>query len=475
MSVTSTLHRRRARLAAVLSLTLATVSLTGPGPVANAADPEVCTLCAGGEFHPLATPERIFDSRPDENINDVEPFGRKPLGTSSPTFDVQLLGTVAGMPADTDDVLAVVVSITAILPSARGNLSVYPTGVSAPKSSVVNFVPNRTVPNMAIVRPGTDGKITFAGYGIEDGDLDVLIDVFGWFSTSTYDAGTPWPETQDDERGARLLPVAPTRLYDTRSTVYTASPQPVAEGTSIPVSISAAVPEPDRGQLVAAVVNVTGIRPTRNTFVSVVPEQPEVGDDPATSNLNLIGGQVKAVLAIVPVGADGSIYLYNGRGAIDLAVDLVGYFVTGASETSRLGRVVPLTAPYRVLDTRSEVFGRVPLGPGQAEVWSFANFAASVKIGGVSVGDQAGLLGNLTNAQLVRQYPTLSVDPSFLSVYPGGSPLPNISSLNSSEAGAVPNMSLVKYGTSQTINVFNKRGYAHYLLDVSAVILADPV
>jgi hypothetical protein len=34
-------------------------------------------------------------------------------------------------------------------------------------------------------------------------------------------------------------------------------------------------------------------------------------------------------------------------------------------------------------------------------------------------------------------------------------------------------MALVKYGANQTVRVFNARGYAHYILDVSAVVLAD--
>ena len=46
-------------------------------------------------------------------------------------------------------------------------------------------------------------------------------------------------------------------------------------------------------------------------------------------------------------------------------------------------------------------------------------------------------------------------------------------SLRHSEAEAIPNMVMARYDASQVLQVFNFRGYTHYLLDVSAVILDD--
>ena len=84
------------------------------------------------------------------------------------------------------------------------------------------------------------------------------------------------------------------------------------------------------------------------------------------------------------------------------------------------------------------------------------------------------LLGNLTNASLARQYSTVSVEPGFLTVYPAdAASRPVISNLNNYESAAVPNMALVKYGANQTVRVYNDVGYAHYILDVSAVVLGD--
>ena len=278
----------------------------------------------------------------------------------------------------------------------------------------------------------------------------------------------PVPARLNDS--ARLVVVNPARLLDTRSTGALGPGGQLrlqfrgasASGTTVPNDPS----------IVGALVNVTAVLPSASTFVSVVPDAP--AGAPTTSNLNVPAGRVQANLVLVPVGADGAIHLYNSAGNTNLLVDVMAYLQTGAAETSRAGRVIPLTSPYRALDTRQAAFGGVPLGPAQAEDWSFAAFAGSVNISGIAVGNQSALLGNLTNASLGRQYPSVSVEPGYLTVYPADAPtLPVISNLNNYETAPIPNMALIKYGASQTVRVYNASGYAHYILDVSAVVLAD--
>lgn len=438
-----------------------------------------CTMCAGGEYHPVA-PLRIFDSRHNDTnpdgINDVAPLGAKPTSVAHPTFDVQLLGMHPDISATSSDVLALVVSITVVMPTQPGYLSAYPTGqVPATPSSIINFVGNDVTPNLAIVRPGTDGKLTILLHSGVAGNAHVLVDVFGWVSTSTFTGADP--DDPLDERGARLISVNPSRILDTRPSKGGTGPLTVGEDRELTIlgvkSIfdpSGPAVVPDNPDIVGVMVNVVGIAPTEGTFVSVVPDAPLT--EPTTSNLNLAPGVVKANLVVVPVGADGKIHLFNKVGDTNVAVDVMGYFLKVPDDT-RKGRIIPLTAPFRAFDTRKPEFGAVRLGPGQAEAWSFANFAASVTVGGVSVGTQDALLGNLTSAGLTRLYPTVPVS-GYLTVYPAdGSPRPTVSNLNSPESAAVPNMVLVKYGTSQQVNVFNFAGYAHYLLDVSAVVLGD--
>lgn len=481
--------KRSQRLIAGVS---AALLIAGAAPVAPAVaqeDPPACTYCAGGEYHPVV-PTRIFDSRSpteaelDRPINDVAPLGAKPMSSLRPTFDIQLLGlddaefdrpwVPAGV--ESNNVLALAVSITVISPTSRGFLGAYPAG-SPSFTSILNFGAGQTVANLSIVRPGVDDFLTIFLHGDVAGSAHVVVDVYGWFSTTGYDGDDD--VLDDAERGGRLIAVSPGRVLDTRPS--SVGPGSVTELTIRGVDTIGPSPVvdlvPDSADVVGVLVNVTIVTPTANTFVSVVPEAPS--GLPSTSNLNTTVGVTKANMAMVPVGADGKIRLYHHAGSSKLIVDVLGYIQRRLDDT-REGRVIPLTAPFRALDTRQPAFGAVPLGPGQAEDWSFASFVNSVTVSGVPVGNQSALLGNLTNARLDRQYPTVAVT-SYLTVYPtpptAGDP-PTVSNLNSVESSttdprAVPNMALVKYGTDTQVRVFNSKGYAHYILDVSAVVLAD--
>ena len=104
-------------------------------------------------------------------------------------------------------------------------------------------------------------------------------------------------------------------------------------------------------------------RPTAGTFVTVFPG--DVASPPNASNLNLVPGQVRPNLAMVQVPttgpAAGKIRLYNAFGTVDLLVDVVATYTPGSTGDSAAGRVLPLDAPMRVVDTR--LIGGPLLGP----------------------------------------------------------------------------------------------------------------
>lgn len=450
-------------------LTAAVVLLVGGGFIVGASASPVhavacaTTMCGGGEFHPL-NPARIFDSRPASAINDVAPGGAKPLGSPDPaTFDIALLGQ-GGIP--TTNVLAVVVNLTVTEPGANGYLEAYGAGARpVERTSIVNFAPGQTIPNVAIVRPGTDGKLSIGLFG-QRGTANVVVDVFGWFSTSDYTAGD----------GARLIPTPPSRILDTRtgSNVHRdpAAPLGTGETMTLPILGQNGIPSTGVTGVLLNVVGVTTEPGAAATFLSLFPNDLPAGTAPTTSNLNLVVGNIKANLVFVPVGSDGQVRIFNHQGLTQVVADVVGYMQTGQPEATRKGRVVPLASPYRALDTRSALFGSAALGPGQSEDWSFADFASSVSIGAEAVGAQLAVIGNLTSASLARQYPSVPVR-SFLTAYPGGTQLPLASTLNTVEGPPTPNMAVLTYGTDNTENVYNNAGSAHYIFDASAVVLSD--
>ncbi len=154
-------------------------------------------------------------------------------------------------------------------------------------------------------------------------------------------------------------------------------------------------------------VNITGVNYlplSAPTFISVVPNALAVDQEPTTSNLNLVPGQLRSIMGIVPVGADGSIRIFNLAGETDIVVDVLGYLLNGENVDTRRGRVVPLVTPYRAFDTRLASFGNRPLAPANAEPFNFGPLIDSVKIGSEPVGPQLGLIGNLTATDLKPQY-----------------------------------------------------------------------
>jgi len=420
-------------------------------------------LGAGGEFHSL-TPFRAFDTRAESAVNIASP-GPKRIDPAA-EFDVQLAG-VGTLPASPDDVLAVVASITVVEPTSQGWLAVRPTGTSG-TSSLVNFSPGRNVPNLAIVGLGADGGVTITMGPSSSGRAHVIIDVFGFLSKSSFTG----------ERGARLVPVGPARLLDTRETG-----SPLGRAEVRPVQIRGAdsyMPTltpaiPDRPTVTAAMVNIAAVnnRPgSTSTFLSASPTRPV--PPITTSNVNVVRGQIKTALAVVPV-VDGKIYIYNHAGETDLIVDVFGYFETKEDATTT-GRVVPLEAPFRAFDTREPAFGNVPLPTGTVEDWSFEAFANSVTLptdGGIDLSAQSALIGNLTSAELNRLYPTVEAT-SYLTGYAGDDSRPLVANLNVTEGEVVPNMSLIPYsdsGDPNIVKVYNHYGSVHYLLDVYAIVL----
>jgi hypothetical protein len=441
---------------------------------------------SGGEYHAV-TPARILDTRMP--ALDVAPAGRKPTGPESArlTFDVPVVGR-GGLPAFASNgdgfdrnVLAVAVNITVVNPSGPGYLKAYGAGENPGDSSIVNFRPSEVVPNSAVLRPGRDGKLTVQVVTPPGaGSVDVLIDVFGWFSSSSY--GT---------NGARLVapPTGPGRIFDSRNATGGSAPLRAGEQRTIKIwgadASDPAVTDivPNSADVVGVMLNITGVNNlggSAATFFSLNPAPSSPSAPPTTSNVNLLRGQFRSNLAIVPVSADGNIYLYNLAGEAHAILDVAGYLVRNQPPTSCKGRVIPLVAPFRAFDTRQAAFFQQPLPPANAEDWSFRDFVNDVKIGGEPVGPQLGLIGNLTAAGLGRQYSWAPAS-SFLTAYPTpsgpGTQVPTVSNLVIAEGEVVPNMAFLTYGSSGSdpyqIRFYNRAGYLDYLLDVTAVVLAD--
>ena len=227
-----------------------------------------------------------------------------------------------------DDVLAVVVNVTVANPTQAGHATIFPKGTRPGDSSVVNFAAGQTVANSAILRPGVDGKVTVhLTTPAANGTADFIVDVSGWFSTSGYETN-----------GARVETVEPARIYDSDSSTLKGAQKVSLDIWGATDIDSGQTVVPDDPNVVGVIVNLTGVNSYGGsvaTHLSLVPDDfnPNiVAQQPETSNLNLVAGQTRANVAIVPVGPDGRIHLFSLRGEVRAVVDVTGYLLKGADE-----------------------------------------------------------------------------------------------------------------------------------------------
>lgn len=185
----------------------------------------------------------------------------------------------------------------------------YPSDAVVPLASNVNFVGGQTVPNLALVKVGADGRIRVKNPSSLP--VDVLVDVSGY-----YLGGAP------SVAGA-LVSSVPTRLLDTREGVGGSSPV-VGDGGGVSLQVTGRGGVPSVG-VRAVVLNVTVTNTRASGYVTVHPAGTQV---PFASNLNFVAGQTVPNLVMVKVGKDGKVDLRNfSSQPFDLVADLAGYYL----------------------------------------------------------------------------------------------------------------------------------------------------
>jgi RHS repeat-associated protein len=258
-------------------------------------------------------------------------------GATDPGEKLSAAGTVtvqvSGNNAIPAGATAAVFNVTAVGPSARGYLTVYPQDALRPTVSNVNYVSGQTTGNRVIVPLSASGAITaFSAQA-----TNVIVDVSGYFTAAN---GT------GDQFSAAPAPV---RICDTRAgnpsslnggatqcngTANAGSPLQAQSTSVVQVSGLGGVP----ATATAAVLNVTAIDPSAQTYLSVIPGPTR----PPTSDLNPAPGSVKAILTVATLSASGTVSIYNNAGSVNVAIDVLGWYsgteapptVTGISPTS---------------------------------------------------------------------------------------------------------------------------------------------
>jgi hypothetical protein len=143
--------------------------------------------------------------------------------------------TVVGIDGVPTDAAAVAVTITATGAEQAGFVTGWPSGSNRPNASNLNLpAAGSTVPNLAILPVGANGRISL----YSSGGTDLIVDIAGWFTGATA------PSSSE----GLFVPLPVTRIVDTRSHVGMrrlsadlSSEMPAAGQGGVPVTGVAAV------------------------------------------------------------------------------------------------------------------------------------------------------------------------------------------------------------------------------------------
>jgi hypothetical protein len=250
---------------------------------------------SGSTYHPL-TPVRLLDTRKNNGL-----VGKLPANTPR-HFPIWLRGNVP--------VKATAVTGNLTVVNSTNSYAVYlgPVDVAKPPTSTINFSKGQILANNLTVALSSTGTLSATFLSSNGYTTDLVFDVTGYY--------TP------DLTGDKFVPIAPTRMLDTR--VGNGLSGKLPANTPKPFHIGGVGRIPPNAAAVSA--NATVVNETNSYAVFVGPDQ--ISNSP-TSTLNFEKGDVRANGLTVALGAGGTLsatYLSSAGNTTDLILDVTGYF-----------------------------------------------------------------------------------------------------------------------------------------------------
>jgi hypothetical protein len=118
---------------------------------------------ASGAVFTGLVPSRILDTRTSAPV------------AAGGMITLQVSGQ-GGIPAT--GAVAAVLNVTVTNTTGSSYLTVWPDGTGRPLASDMNWVAGQTIPNLTIVKLGSNGKVDIFNFA---GSTDVVVDVMGWY------------------------------------------------------------------------------------------------------------------------------------------------------------------------------------------------------------------------------------------------------------------------------------------------------
>ncbi len=258
------------------------------------------------------TPARICDTRLGQPANPCS--GDAPAAGGTMTFPVAGEG-----PVPSSGVAAVIATITAIDPYSGGYLSAYPAGGALPVVSQVSYAPGTITANSVVLPLGKDGQVSLYS---SSGAPEIAVDVEGYITDSSNPSAT----------GSVIVPAAtPVRICDTRlgnPSELSGAALSNCEGKTLNAGATLSIQAAGIGGVPAdatgVIVNITATDTTASSYLTAWPTG---ATRPDTSIFDWSAGETLAGGAVLPVGSNGQVSLYNYAGSADVIVDVVGWLV----------------------------------------------------------------------------------------------------------------------------------------------------
>jgi hypothetical protein len=371
-------------------------------------------------------PRRILDTRTATGNHHAK------LGSGA-TMRLPVLGQ--GVPGA--GVSAVLVNVTAVDESSAGYLTLFPTGISRPAISALNYRSGVAIGDQALVQVGSDGTISIFNSA---GSADVVVDVEGWVGI---DAAAASGQTTTQ---------APVRLLDTR-TATGGHQAPLANGQSLTLQVAGAGGIPATG--VSAVwATITAI--PVGSAAGYLTAYPSGSAQPLASTVSFMSGAITADLALLPVSAAGTITITGHSPGANVLVDVAGWTSSGDVTADAGIQAVPVS---RILDTRTSTGGhQAPVGP---------NGAVSVRVLGTGGVPATGVAAVVVHVTAVT--PTSN---TYLTALATGYPRPPTSLLNLGPGMTASNTVIVPVGPAGAISVYNFQGSVNVTIDLQGWVAA---
>jgi hypothetical protein len=381
-------------------------------------------------YVPLSTPCRAVDTR--------QPGGGGPIDGG--TFQNFIPAVNCSIPYPADGVIAYAMNITVVPHGTLGYITVWPDGDPQPNVSTLNSYDGRVKANAAIVSGGSGaGAISI----FASNTTDVVLDISGYFTTAA--------------ANYVYVPVTPCRMVDTRINNGTPFGAPsIVGGTQRSFSLAASACGLPAGALAnggALSLNITAIPSAGLNYLTVWGTSPTEPQPPITSTLNAPSNDPVANAAIVSIDEDSSASVsVFASNTTDLLIDVTGYFTTPSIAPSGLSLYE--NAPCRVLDTRLTTGAFI----GQT----------TIPVAGVnSCAPPTSAKAYVMNATVV---PIAGL--GYLTLWPAGSAVPVVSTLNAYDGSVTSNMAVVG-DTNGAIDAYAYNP-TQLILDVSGYFALAP-